>query len=519
LSVKAESVTEHGEGTTQTKKAGSASGAVRLAKLLRGVEAKVATAHSDLEIQEIAYDSRKVKPGTLFVAIRGEKTDGNNFVSDAVARGAIAVASEQAIAVTLPAEFPWIQVSDARKTLAITAANYFGRPAEVLKLIGVTGTNGKTTTAYLVDSILRAAGCEVGLLGTIGHRLVREPRSAANTTPESLDLQDFLADVVRAGGTHAVLEASSHALAMDRLWGCPFAVAIFTNLTRDHLDFHKSFEEYFAAKRRLFEGTGAAAPAVGVINQDDAYGKQLAGLATRTLTYGLESGADITTRKPAITFSGIECTVETPIGKIEIRSRLVGRTNVYNILAAVGAGVALDLPREVIASGVAQLSSVPGRFERIDAAQPFQVVVDYAHTDDALRNLLAAAKELNPSGRIITLFGCGGDRDRTKRPLMGEAAGRLSDIVVLTSDNPRSEDPLLIINDVIVGVQRANAKCLVEPDRERAIEMALDQARPGDIVLLAGKGHETSQVMRDRTIDFDDREVARRILSRRGYVD
>jgi UDP-N-acetylmuramoyl-L-alanyl-D-glutamate--2,6-diaminopimelate ligase len=512
-------VPEHGDTTTQSKKTGPTSGPFRLAKLLRGVDAKGLPAHRDLEIQEIAYDSRKVKPGTLFVAIRGEKTDGNNFIADAVARGAIAIASEQSIPATLPADFPWIQVANARKALAITAANYFGRPADVLKLVGITGTNGKTTTAYLVDSILRAAGCEVGLLGTIAHRLVREARLAANTTPESLDLQSFLADVVRAGGTHAVLEASSHALAMDRLWGCPFAVAIFTNLTRDHLDYHKTFEEYFAAKRRMFEGTGAAVPAAGVINVDDEYGKQLAGLATRTLTYGLESRADITTRKPAISFSGIECTIETPAGKIEIRSQLVGRTNVYNILAAVGAGVALDLSREVIAAGTAQLTAVPGRFERIDAGQPFLVVVDYAHTDDALRNLLAAAKKLNPDGRIITLFGCGGDRDRTKRPLMGEAAGRLSDIVVLTSDNPRSEDPLLIINDAIVGVQRANAKFLVEPDRERAIEIALDQARPGDIVLLAGKGHETTQVLRDRTIELDDREVARRILGRHGYGD
>ena len=519
MNAKAESVTEPGETTTQTKRPGSAGGPLRLAKLLRGVDAKVAAAHSDLEIQEVAYDSRKARQGTLFVAIHGEKTDGNNFVSDAIANGAVAIASEQALPAALPAEFPWIQIPDARKALAIVAANYFGRPAEVLKLIGVTGTNGKTTTAYLVDSILRAAGCEVGLLGTIGHRMVRETRAAANTTPESLDLQNFLADVVHAGGTHAVLEASSHALAMDRLWGCHFAIAIFTNLTRDHLDYHKTFEEYFAAKRRLFEGTGAAAPAVGVINLDDAYGKRLAGLAKRTLTYGLGPGADITARKPAISVSGIEFVAETPAGKIEIRSRLVGRTNVYNILAAVGAGVALDLPREVIATGVAQLSSIPGRFERIDAGQPFLVVVDYAHTDDALRNLLTAARELNPAGRIITLFGCGGDRDRTKRPLMGEAAGRLSNVVVLTSDNPRSEDPLLIINDAIVGVQRANAKCLVEPDRERAIEMALDQARPGDIVLLAGKGHETSQILRDRTVDFDDREVARRLLSRRGFGD
>ena len=519
--VKVETVAEHKEDSTQAKKAAAARVPLRLAKLLRGVDVSVdpkkAVAHGDLEILEIAYDSRRVKPGTLFVAIRGEKTDGNQFVPDALARGAIAIASEQPPPRNLPKEFAWIQVASARKALALMAANYFGRPAEVLKLIGVTGTNGKTTTSYLVDSILRAAGCKVALLGTIGHRLVAETRPASNTTPESLDLQEFLDDVVLAGGTHAVLEASSHALAMDRLWGCPFAVTIFTNLTRDHLDYHKTLEEYFAAKRRLFQGTGASAPGASVINRDDEYGKQLAGLATRTLTYGLEPGADVTTRKPTLSFSGIECSVETPIGKIDVHSKLVGRTNVYNILAAIGAGVALALPREVIAAGIAQLTAVPGRFERIDMGQPFLVVVDYAHTDDALRNLLATAKELNPAGRIVTLFGCGGDRDRTKRPLMGEAAGRASDVVVLTSDNPRSEDPLLIINDVIVGLQRTPAKWLVEPERQRAIEIAVDQARPGDIVLLAGKGHETQQVLRDRTISFDDREVARRILRKAGY--
>jgi len=517
MTVKAGSVADNGEREARMTQAGVARASARLAKLLRGVEASAPVTHGDLEISEIAYDSRLAKPGTLFVAIHGEKKDGNKFVADAAGRGAVAVLSEQANTGALPAEFPWIQVVDARKALAISAANYYARPAEVLKLIGVTGTNGKTTVSYLVDSILRAAGCEVGLLGTIGYRLVRESRPAPNTTPESLDLQKYLAEIVHAGGTHAVLEASSHALAMDRLWGCPFAVAIFTNLTRDHLDYHKTFEEYFSAKRRLFEGTGAAAPAAGVINRDDEYGQKLAGLASRTLTYGLEPGADVTTRKPTLSLSGLEFTADTPAGKIEIRSKLVGRPNVYNLLATIGAGVALGLSKEVIAAGIAQLSAVPGRFERIEAGQPFLVVVDYAHTDDALRNLLATAKELNRDGRIITLFGCGGDRDRTKRPLMGEAAGRGSEIVVLTSDNPRSEDPLLIINDVIVGVQRTKAKLFVEPDRQKAIEVALDEARAGDIVLLAGKGHETTQVLRDRTIEFDDRAVARRVLSQRGF--
>jgi len=493
-----------------------------LARVLRGLEVseqRVVTRHGDREISGIAYDSRRAAPGYLFVAIQGEKTDGNLFVAEAVARGAAAVLSEQPRPPELPEVFPWIQVGNARRSLAHSSANFFGRPADVLKLIGVTGTNGKTTTSYLMDSILQAAGCKSGLLGTIGYRVMEEIRPATHTTPESLELQGFLAEVVRHGGTHAVLEASSHSLAMERLWGCPFAVAIFTNLTRDHLDYHKTFEDYFAAKRRLFEGLGTAPPLAAVINRDDPYGRQLAGLAQRTITYGLESGADITTRKASASISGIELVAETPLGKIEIRSRLAARINVYNILSAIGAAVALDLSPEIIAAGISQLASVPGRFELINEGQPFLVVVDYAHTDDALRNLLATAKEFNPSGRIITLFGCGGDRDRAKRPLMGEAAGRLSDVVVLTSDNPRSEDPLLIINDAIVGVQRTEAKCLVEANRKRAIEIALDQARPGDLVLLAGKGHETTQVMRDRTIEFDDRAIARGLLRQRGYGD
>jgi UDP-N-acetylmuramoyl-L-alanyl-D-glutamate--2,6-diaminopimelate ligase len=517
MSVRAEFLADSGESEGHFTPAGPVRDAVRLAKLLRGIDTRAGAAHGDLEISGIAYDSRQVKPGTLFVAIHGEKTDGNKYISEAVRGGAVAVLSEQENPGALPAEFPWIQVADARKALAISAANFYKRPAEVLKLIGVTGTNGKTTTSYLVDSILRAAGCKVGLLGTIGYRLARETLPAPNTTPESLDLQKYLAEIVHAGGTHAVLEASSHALALNRLWGCPFAVAIFTNLTRDHLDYHKTFEEYFAAKRRLFEGTGAAAPASAVINRDDEYGQKLVGLAARTLTYGLEPGADITTRKPAFSPAGLEFVAETPSGKIEIRSKLVGRPNVYNILAAVGAGVALGLSQEIIAAGIAQLSAVPGRFERIDVGQPFLVVVDYAHTDDALRNLLATAKELNPYGRILTLFGCGGDRDRTKRPIMGEVAGQVSDVVVLTSDNPRSEDPLLIINDVIVGVQRTKAKLFIEADRQKAIEKVMDEARAGDIVVLAGKGHETYQVLRDRTIEFDDREVARKVLRRHGF--
>jgi len=490
---------------------------MKLRDLLVGAEPTQPFGNADIEITSLAYNSRQVAPGALFFAIRGEKTDGNRFVSDAVGRSARAIASELAAPADLPHSVVWVQVANARKALATAAANFYGHPARALKLVGITGTNGKTTTCYLVDSILRAAGHRVGLFGTVAYRTPNATRVATNTTPESLDLQGFFAEVRDVGGTHAVLEASSHALAMERVWGCPLAVTIFTNLTRDHLDFHKTFEDYFAAKRRLFEGTGAGAPAVGVVNTDDPYGKRLAGLAARTLTYGLEDGAEITTKKFALSFSGLEFTAQTPEGKFSLRSPLVGRINVYNILAAIGAGIGLGIPRKAIETGIERLERVPGRFERIDLGQPFLVVVDYAHTDDALRNLLSTARELNHAARVITVFGCGGDRDRAKRPLMGEVAGNASDLVVLTSDNPRSEDPLRIINDVLVGLQKTQARYLVEPDRTVAVERALDEARPGDIVLLAGKGHETHQVLRDRTIDFDDREVARSLLRQRGY--
>ena len=490
---------------------------MKLAELLSGVELVQLSGPSDARITSIAYNSAQVRPGTLFFALRGEKTDGNRFVADAIERGAVAIASESPAPSALPAGVAWAQVQNPRRVLASASANFFGRPAEALQLVGVTGTNGKTTTTYLVESILHAAGRVSGLVGTIAYRTPKGTREAPHTTPESFDFQQILAEVRDAGGTHAVLEASSHALAMDRLWGCRFAVAVFTNLTRDHLDYHKTFEDYFAAKRRLFEGTGEGAPATGVVNTDDAYGARLAGLASRTLTYGLKSGGQLTTKKFDLSFSGLEFTAQTPAGKIEVRSPLVGRINVYNILAAIGAGIGLGISIEAMEAGIRQLENVPGRFQRIDEGQPFLVVVDYAHTDDALRNLITTARELVEKGRIITLFGAGGDRDRTKRPLMGEAAGSLSDLVVLSSDNPRSEDPLRIINDVAVGLQKVNAKYRVEPDRTHAIEMAIDEAAPGDIVLLAGKGHENYQVLKDRTIEFDEREIARRALRRRGY--
>ncbi len=491
---------------------------MKLEKLLAGAEIKKISGPSDVEIESIGYDSRRAAAGALFFAMQGVKLEGVEFVEDALVRGAVAVASARERPIQFPENATWIELLPGceRRGLARAAANFYGHPADALKLVGVTGTNGKTTTAFLVDSILRGAGYTDGLIGTTGYRTPKGALAAPNTTPESLDLQQIFAEIRDARGTHVVLEASSHALAMERLSGCHFAVAIFTNLTRDHLDYHKTFEEYFAAKKLLFTGTGAGAPDAGVINVDDPYGAQLAGLARRTLSYGLKNAAELTAKKFALSFDGLEFTAQTPIGNIEVRSPLVGRINVYNILAAIGAGIALEIPKAKIGQGIAALELVPGRFQRIDEGQPFLVVVDYAHTDDALRNLIATARELSTSGRIITVFGAGGERDRTKRPLMGEAAGSLSDLVVLTSDNPRSEDPLRIINDVVVGLQKVDAKYQVEPDRERALEMALEEARPGDIVLLAGKGHETYQVLRSGTVEFDDREKARAILRRKG---
>jgi UDP-N-acetylmuramoyl-L-alanyl-D-glutamate--2,6-diaminopimelate ligase len=489
----------------------------KLAEVFQDVEATLPAGASSLEIRLVACDSRKAQPGTLFFALHGAKADGNAFIQDAIKRGAVAIASEEQASSAIPLGVAWIRVREARKALAITAANFLGHPANALQLVAVTGTNGKTTTTSVVDAIVKASGAKTGLFGTIAYHTPLGDYPAPNTTPESVDLQGFFAEIRDAGGEYAVLEASSHSLAMDRLWGCHFQAAVFTNLTREHMDFHKTFEDYFAAKRRLFADTGAGAPEVAVLNTDDEFGKRLVRLAKKTVSYGLESDADITTKKFQLTFDGLTFTAQTPNGKVHVASRLVGRINVYNLLAAIGAAQALGLSNEAIESGIRNLESVSGRFQRIDLGQPFFVIVDYAHTDDALENLIRTARELNPKGRIITLFGCGGEKDRTKRPVMGEVTGRLSDLTILSSDNPRSEDPLKIISDIIVGLQKTGGKYLIELDREKAIGMAMEEARNGDIVLLAGKGHENYQILADRTFEFDDRDIARRALRERGF--
>jgi len=475
------------------------------------------------DVTSVEYDSRRVKPGSVFVAMRGETSDGNRFIDKAIQSGAVAIVTDS------PAENPregvaWVLVPHGRRALARISENFYKRPAERIAVTGITGTNGKSTTAFLVESILAAAGRKSALIGTIEYHVAGKVYPAPHTTPEALELARLFSEALGQGATDAVMEVSSHALAQQRVFGVPFDVAVFTNLTRDHLDYHNTMDEYFAAKRVLFEGCGTDAPRAAVTNLDDEYGAKLAEFSRKrsstVLTYGWTRG-DFHADKPDITPRGTRFDIVTPQEKLAIFSPLIGRVNVYNILAAAAASFARGCNSESIARGVASLTHVPGRFQRVDCGQPFTVVVDYAHTDDALRNLTSLAREfVSRSGagaRVITLFGCGGDRDRAKRPLMGDAAGRGSDFVILTSDNPRSEDPRAIINDALVGLQKSGVKYVVEPDRRKAIALAINESRPGDIVLLAGKGHEKIQTMQDGPHPFDDVEVARETLKTSGF--
>jgi UDP-N-acetylmuramoyl-L-alanyl-D-glutamate--2,6-diaminopimelate ligase len=491
---------------------------VTLAELLEGVTLQ-SPLPADLRranVAGLAYDSRHVEAGFVFFAFPGQRFDGRRFAPDAIRHGAIAVVSDSA----KPEDFagPWIQVEHGRRALALAARNLHGAALEQIAITGITGTNGKTTTSYLVDSILRAAGKTTALIGTIQYLLAGRPQSAVNTTPESLDLYEIFQQLARLGGTHVTMEVSSHALALGRVHGVPFHTAVFTNFSRDHLDFHGTMEDYFQAKRLLFHGRDAAPPLCAVLNRDDPWAHRIEpDAATRTIWFGLGESATLGAGHVAVDFSGVRFEVRLGEQCLPMHSPLLGKMNVYNILAACGVGIAHGISLETIAEGVAACRAVPGRFERVDEGQPFLVIVDYAHTDDALRNAIAAARALAPK-RVITVFGCGGDRDRAKRPLMGQAAGEGSDFVVLTSDNPRSEDPLTIMNDALVGLRRCDTPHKIEPDRKAAIRIALTEADPGDIVLIAGKGHETYQILGDGTIPFDDREVVRAILHDFGYA-
>ena len=490
---------------------------------LDGVTVPLEPREAALTVVSVEYDSRAVKPGAVFVALRGLQADGAAFARDAVARGAIAVVSESP-APPEPAAV-WFQVRDARLALAALAAAFHGHPSEKLLLVGITGTNGKTTTAHLLQSIFEAAGIRCGRIGTVGHRIGRREIEASRTTPEAPELQRMLRDMVAQESGACVMEVSSHALALRRADHLRFAAGIFTNLTRDHLDFHRDMEDYFAAKRRLFALLPAGA--FGVANLDDPRGAAMAAAAPHPVTYAIEAAADVRSGPISLSIDGLAFDVRTPRGSLDVRSPLVGRPNAYNILAAIAAAMALDVPFTAIQQGIAALAHVPGRFQVVSAREDdVRVVVDYAHTDDALKNLLETARPLS-AGRIITVFGCGGDRDRSKRPLMGAVAARLSDLVIVTSDNPRSERPEQIIEEIRRGIvtpadrapgRHASPRStdnLAIPDRKAAIERAIHDARSGDLVLIAGKGHETYQVIGDRVLPFEDVEVARSALARR----
>ena len=490
-------------------------------QLLDGAE--VLAQSGNPSVSGLEYDSRRLKQGDVFIAMKGESSDGNKFIDKAIAAGAAAIVTDS------PTETPrenvgWAQVAHGRRALARLSANFYKHPAERLAMIGVTGTNGKSTTAFLIEAILSSAGRKSALVGTIEYHVAGKILPAPHTTPEALELNRILNEALGNGATDAVMEVSSHALAQQRIFGIPFNVAIFTNLTRDHLDYHHTMEEYFASKQILFEGCGTEPPQNAVLNLDDEYGQKLVSTSKKrsseVFTYGWSKG-DFHADKVEITSRGTRFDLIAPKETVPLFSPLIGKVNVYNILAACAAAYAQNCTMEAIAKGIADLTRVPGRFERVDCGQPFTVVVDYAHTDDALRNLTSLAREFvqqaGQKGRVITVFGCGGDRDRAKRPLMGEAAGRGSDFVILTSDNPRSEDPLVIINDALVGLQRSGAKYKIEPDRKVAIGLAIHEAQSGDIVLLAGKGHEKVQISREGTLPFDDVDVAREMLHAAGY--
>jgi UDP-N-acetylmuramoyl-L-alanyl-D-glutamate--2,6-diaminopimelate ligase len=497
-----------------------------LEDVARAVGGKLSGADDRLAavVSDVTHDSREARFGSLFVAIRGAKHDAHNFVGQVMEQGALGVISEHA----RPADFAgaWIKVVDARVALARAAAVVQGYPARELKLVGITGTNGKTTTAHLLAAVCEAAGERVAVLGTVGYRIGEEQFKAEHTTPEASAIQRFLRRAVEAGCGVAVMESSSQALDLRRCDALDYSIAIFTNLTRDHLDYHGTMEVYYQAKLRLFDGRLGSRPQISIVNLDDAYGVRLASelreRGARVITYALDAEADVRASAVEYTLAGmrfsLRATAVSAAAESVVNSPLVGRPHIYNMLAATAGGLALGYELSGIVRAFETCVGAPGRFERVaHTAGDFAVVVDYAHTDDALRNVLRTARDVvTKAGRVITVFGCGGDRDRTKRAPMGEAAANLSDIVILTSDNPRSEDPEAILADTEVGLRRVAGKPYVKlVDRRAAIFHAIAEARDGDVVVIAGKGHEDYQIIGTQTIHFDDREVARAALAAR----
>ncbi|MBW1850509.1 MAG: UDP-N-acetylmuramoyl-L-alanyl-D-glutamate--2,6-diaminopimelate ligase [Deltaproteobacteria bacterium] len=506
---------------------------MRLSKLLNGITSYSSKDIPDQEIEGLVYDSREVRPGFMFVALKGCTQDGHAFIKDAINKGAVTVVGESFKRESGVYEnVNVVQVADSRKALSKLAENFYGNPSKGLNLIGITGTNGKTTTSYLLESILLASGAKPGVIGTINYRSPEQKWEAHVTTPESLELMQTLRRMADSGVTDVVMEVSSHALDQGRVEGCPFRIAVFTNISRDHLDYHGSMQEYFEAKSRLFRGlrkNGTGDKARSVINGDDPKGKDLEKLTdVPVVTYGLGRGCDVRASLIQSTRTGLTATLVTPADEMEIRSSLIGDFNIYNILAASAAAMCMDIEPNAIVSGIAQLKGVPGRLELVENRRSLTVLVDYAHTPDALKKALIAIKSLVEKGRLITVFGCGGDRDKGKRREMGYAAGEHSDVVFITSDNPRSEDPAVIISQIEEGIQESGLKKLedlsggrppgpgyiLDPDRRNAIRKAVEMADKTDLILIAGKGHEDYQIIGKDKRHFDDREVAVEAASR-----
>ena len=468
-------------------------------------------------ITDVTHDSRRATSGSLFAAVRGELFDAHKFVSQVMEQGAAGVLSE----LPAPENFAgvWLQVEDIRRAMAVAAAEVQHHPSRELQLVGITGTNGKTTTAYLVASIPEEAGELVAMTGTVEYRLGKQRIKADRTTPEAPDMQRMLRQAVELGCRTAVMECSSQAMDFHRCDELDYAVAVFSNLTRDHLDYHKTMENYWYAKQRLFDGRLGSRPKTSVINVDDPYGIELADKlekdGLRVVRYAVNADADITARNAEFSLSGMTFQLNTPQGQREFHSPLVGPPHIYNTLATVGSGLALGYSLDVITGALEKCTGAPGRFERVIHSGDFAVVVDYAHSDDALLNVLKTARNV-VQGKIITVFGCGGDRDRSKRAPMGEAAGSLSDVVILTSDNPRTEDPEQILCDAEEGIQKTGKPYRKIADRTEAINEAIAEARGGDLVLIAGKGHEDYQIIGRETFHFDDKEVARAALAQRA---
>ena len=508
---------------------------MRLEALLKALKVISFSGDPNVEVKAVSYDSRNVGPGSLFAAVRGLTADGRGFVSSAVQAGAAAVLADSPL--ELDPGVPVIIVPEAREAMALAAAEIYGRPSADMTLVGITGTNGKTTTAYLLESILTLAGLPAGVLGTVNFRFNGHARPAAMTTPEGPDLQKLLGEMRDSGIGHVVMEVSSHALDLSRVAGCLFDAAVFTNLSQDHLDYHRTMSEYFEAKRRLFtehlNGNRLSGGPKAVINVDDEWGRILVEeVGPKALTFSLKGRADLTASRIRANRTGLSACLETPAGGIDIHSKLLGGLNLYNFLAAAGAAMVLGLDTGQIAAGIEAASIVPGRLEKVGGNKDYLVLVDYAHSEDALDKVLEAARALGPK-RLITVFGCGGDRDRGKRPLMGMASGRLSDLSVVTSDNPRTEDPMTIIGQIENGlvslhkVRRdpeqinssfSSGSYVVVPDRRSAIRLACRLMLPGDILVIAGKGQEDYQILGRDRVHFDDREEARSALETEGKL-